>query len=230
MVVVVLPSQVVHVAGGDERPPDLARIPRDPLVRLVLLGDLVDLDLHVDVVRPERVEQVVEVGAGVRRAVLDEPPAESRLQAAGEGDQPGGMPLEHRHVDVGLTSAEALEEARRAQLDQVAKALVRRGEEGQVVALGTAIGVVVVVHEVRLEAEDRLDPRRPAGLVVLDGAVHDPVVGEAQRGHAELRRPGGHLLDLAGPVEQRVLAVDVEVDDRSAHLPDTASGVRCQRA
>ena len=237
VVVVVLAPQVVDVAGRDQRPADLARELDDALVRLVLLGDPVDLDLHVDVVRAERLEQVVQVGPGVGRAVLDEAPAEAGLEAAGERDQARRVALEHRHVDVGLAAAEALEEAGRAQLDEVAKALVRGREERQVVALGAAVRAPMVVDEIRLEPEDRLDPRRPARLVVLDRAVHHAVVGEAERRHPELGRPLGHrirnplgglLLDLARPVEQRVLAVDVEVCDRSAHLPDTASGVRWQ--
>ena len=48
---VVLAAQVVHVGGADERPADLARDPRDALVRAVLLGDLVVLELEVDVLR-----------------------------------------------------------------------------------------------------------------------------------------------------------------------------------
>ena len=79
------------------------------------------------------------------------------------------------------------------------------------VALHPALGAAVV-DQVGLEPEDRLDPVRPAGLVVLDRAVHHPVVGEPERRHPELRRAGGHRLDLAGAVEQRVLAVDVQVN------------------
>ena len=72
MVVVVLAAQVVHVPGRDQRPAHLPGVPDDPLVRLVLLGDLVDLDLQVDVVRAECLEQVVQMGACVGQAVLHE--------------------------------------------------------------------------------------------------------------------------------------------------------------
>ena len=68
---------------------------------------------------------------------------------------------------------------------------------------------VAVVDEVGLEADDRLDPVLAAGLVEVDGAVHHAVVGEAQGRLSELRRAGRHRLDLAGAVEQRVLAVGV---------------------
>jgi hypothetical protein len=37
------------------------------------------------------------------------------------------------------------------------------------------------------------------------------VIGEAEGGLAELRRPRRHRVDLAGAVEQRVLAVGMEM-------------------
>ena len=70
-----------------------------------------------------------------------------------------------------------------------------------------------------------LIPFVAAGLVVLDRAVHHPVVGQPQRRHPQLggalgQRHPPHVLallvllaraQLAGAVEQRVLAVDVKV-------------------
>ena len=184
---VVLAAQVVDVGGRDQRPAELARVADDALVRLRLLGDPVLLDLEVDVVGAEDLDQVVEVGAGVGRALLDQPAAEARLQAAGERDHALGVAVEQLHVDVRLAALEALEEAGRGELDQVAKAGVVGGEQGQVVALDPALGAAVV-DQVGLEPEDRLDPVLATGLVVLDRAVHHPVVGEPERRHPELGR------------------------------------------
>ena len=114
---------------------ELAGDPGDPLVGLVLLGDPVDLELEVDVLGAEDAEQVVDVGAGLVGPVLDDPPAEARLQAAGERDHALGVALEHLQVDVGLAAGEALEEAGRAELDEVAEAGVVGGQQRQVVAL-----------------------------------------------------------------------------------------------
>jgi hypothetical protein len=145
--------------------------------------------------------------------------------------------LEQLHVHVGLAAVEPLEEPGGAELDEVPKALVGGREERQVVALDAPIGRPAVVDEIGLEADDRLDARLFTRLVVLDRPVHDAVVGQAERRHAELGGPlrhrvddslGGLLLDLAGAVEQRVLAVDVEVGDGSAHPREYASGIRCQ--
>ena len=69
----------------------------------------------------------------------------------------------------------------------------------------------MVVDEVDLAADDRLDPRLPRGLVELDRAVHHAVVGEPERGLPERGRALHEAVDLRGPVEQRVLGVDVQV-------------------
>ena len=158
------------------------------------------------------------MGAGLGRDAVDEPAAEARLQAAGERDHALGVAGEQLEVDVGLAAPVALEVAGRAELDQVAKALVARREQREVVAL-VAHGLgAAVVHEVGLEAEDRLDPVLAAGLVVLDRAVHHAVVGEPQR---RLPVGGGALgqrVDPAGAVEHRVLGVDVEMGEATSGL------------
>ena len=93
------------------------------------------LDLEVDVLGAEDPDQVVDVGARVVRALLDEPLAEARLQAAGERDHALGVAVEQLHVDVRLAAREALQEAGRGELDEVAKAGVRGRQQRQVVAL-----------------------------------------------------------------------------------------------
>ena len=220
MVVVVLAAQVVDVGGGDQRPAHLAGEADDPLVRLVLVGDAVLLHLEIDLVGAEGLQQIVEVGAGVLGPLLDQAPAEARLQAAGERDHPLGMARQQLHVDVRLPPREALEEAGRGELDQVAEAGVAGGQQGQVVALVADLlgDRAAIVDQVGLEPDDRLDPMLATGLVELDRAVHHPVVGEPEGRHSQLRRAGGHRVDLAGAVEQRVLAVGVQMGDgRGAH-------------
>ena len=69
----------------------------------------------------------------------------------------------------------------------------------------------MVVDEVDLTADDRLDAVLGAGLVELDRAVHHAVVGQAERRLAELRRARRQRVDLARAVEQRVLGVHVQM-------------------
>ena len=106
-------------------------------------------------------------------------------------------------------------------LHQVGEAGVGLGQQGEVVALvaDLLLDRLAILDEVGLEADDRLDPVLLAGLVEIDGAVHHAVVGQPQRRLAELRRPRRHRVDLAGAVEQRVLAVGVQMDGLGGQDP-----------
>ena len=133
--VVVLAAQVVHVAGADERAPDLARDPHDPLVGLLLVGDAVLLDLEVDVVAPEGVHQVVDVRPRLVVATVDQALAEARRQAAREGDDALAACGELGHVEVRFAAVEPLEKALRGELDEVAVADVGARQQREMVAL-----------------------------------------------------------------------------------------------
>ena len=78
-----------------------------------------------------------------------------------------------------------------------------------------------VVADVDLAADDRLDALLARVLVELHGARERPVVGEPDGGHLELRRARGESRNAAGPIENRELGVDVQVDEvggqRTAH-------------
>ena len=211
VVVVVLLAEVVDVGGGDERAADLLGDLRDLLVDLLLLGDAVALDLEVDVLGAEDLDELVDVLAGLLRAALDDAPGAAARQAAGERDHAVGVALEQLEVDARLAAVQALGEAAAGELGEVAEALVAGGQEREVVALDLALADGAVVHEVGLEAEDRLDVVLLAGLVELDAAVHHAVVREAERGLPERRRAGGEAVDVRGAVEQRILGVNVQV-------------------
>ena len=55
---------------------------------------------------------------------------------------------------------------------------------------------------------------------MLYRAEHVAVVGERDRAHAERLRPGDQVFDPERAVEQRVLRVDVEMDELSCHAGD----------
>jgi len=152
MVVEVLPAQVVDVAGADQRAAHLAGDLDDALVRLLLVVEAVLLDLEVDAVVAEDAHQVVRVRPRLSLVVGQQPLAEARLQAAGEDDDAVGVALEEVQVHVRLAPLVALEEAGGAELDEVAEALVRLGQQRQVVAL--------VAHRLGLDGRP---PGRPRG-------------------------------------------------------------------
>ena len=211
MVVVVLAAEIVDVGRAHQAPAHLLRDLDDPLVGLVLLGEPVLLELEVDVVGAVDLDEVVGVLARLGRDVGDQPLAEARLEAAGEGDDAFGVALEELEVDVGLAAPVALEEAVARQLDEVAKPGIVLGEQRQVVALVLDRLGLAVVHEIGLEAQNRLDSVLLAGLVELDRAIHDPVIGEPEGRLAELRGPLRQGVDFARAIEQRVFAVDMQM-------------------
>jgi len=205
VVVVVLATQVMDIAGADQRGAGLARETNDLLVAAVLQLEAVALQLEVDVLAPEHADQLVDVGARVVQAPVGDPRAQPRGQAAGERDQPAAEALDLRHVDRGLAALEALEEAGRGELDEVAVARVAGGEQRQVVVLEPLTGRRdrrVIVDEVDLAADDRLDPGGARRLVELDRSVHHAVVGEPEGGLPERRRTLDEAGDLRGAVEQ----------------------------
>ena len=70
-----------------------------------------------------------------------------------------------------------------------------------------------VVGDVDLAAEDGLDAFVPRRLVEVDRAGERAVIGERDGRHLELGGALREVRDPAGPVEDRVLGVDVEVDE-----------------
>ncbi len=207
-------GEVVDVAGGDERQLRLGRELDELRVDALLHLEARVLELDVGVVAPEHLRQPVEVGRGVLGPVLLERLADAAGEAAGERDQAARVALEQLPVDARLRVV-ALEVAERAELDQVRVAGVRLGQQRQVRVAARAR--VAVVGDVDLAADDRLDPLVARGLVQVDRAGERAVVGERHRRHLELGRPGGERRDPARPVEDRVLAVDVQVDEVGAH-------------
>ena len=72
-----------------------------------------------------------------------------------------------------------------------------------------------VVGDVHLAADDGLDAGRPRLPVELDRAGERAVVGERDGRHLETSGLLDERRDPARPVEDRVLRVDVEMDERS---------------
>ena len=206
----VLVQEVVDVAGGDERQAgrlgELRELRVDPLLRI----EAGVLDLDVGRVTAEDLDEPVEIAGRVLRPVLLERLRDAARKAPGEDDEPLRVPLEQLPVDARLVVV-ALQVAERGELDQVRVALVRLGEDGQV---GVALLLPVpVVGDVDLAADDRLDPLLARLALELDRAGHRAVVGERDGGHPEARGPLRERGNAARPVEDRVLGVDVQMDE-----------------
>ena len=207
----VLVAEVVDVARRHERQAGRCSELRELRVDPLLLRETGVLDLDVRRVAAEDLREPVEIGGGVLPAAFLERLADATREATRQRDDPLRVPLEELPVDARLVVV-ALEVAERRELDEVAVALVRLGEQRQVrVALRLPVPVVRDVH---LAPEERLDAHLAALAVELDGAGERAVVGERDGGHLQLGGPSGQRGDAASAVEDRVLGVDVEVDER----------------
>ena len=115
------------------------------------------------------------------------------------------------------------------QLHQVAITGRVFGEDNQVISL-LLLGLGVInrsIDDVHLIADNRLDPCPLAQLQQLDGAIHDPMVGQGQGWHAQLFGTLNHGRQLGRAVQQAVIAVVVERYKCHSHSlgPDARSSV-----
>ncbi len=207
----VLVVQVVDVAGRHERQAGPLRDLGELRVDLGLDLETGVLDLDVRRVRSEDLAEPPELHLRFGRVAVLERLADPPREAAGERDEAGRVRAQELPVDARLVVV-ALEIAERRELDQVRIALVGLGQEGQVrVALPLR---AAVVGDVDLAADDRLDAVLSGLPVELDRARERPVVGDRDGRHLELGRARREVRNPACAVEDRVLGVDVEVDER----------------
>ena len=213
-VVVRLP-QVVHVVGADERQTEIPGDGRQAPVDHLLVVDALVLHLQEEVVRAEDVPERRRGFARSRRLVAAEVGGHLPFQATAESDDAVGVGGQQLLVDARLV-VEALGIAGRYELDQVVVAREVRCEQHEMVgrlARDAAVVPPVAVGDVDLAADDRLDAL-PARLVVeRDGGEEIAVLGHRHRRHVEPLDLLEHLPDPAGAVEQRVLRMQMEVNE-----------------
>jgi hypothetical protein len=105
------------------------------------------------------------------------------------------------------------------QLDEVVIADLVGGQQRHVVVrlFDAAARLVEAAprRDVDLAPRDGLDALRPRGVVEDHRPEHVAVVGDGHGLHAELRRLVDELVDVARPVEEAVLGVQVKVDELS---------------
>ena len=219
----ILMAQVVDVVGGHRLEAGLLGQLREPRQQLALLGQAGVLQLDVDVLGAEQVRQAADLGQRCRVVAVAQQHRRLAAHAAGERDKPLAVAAEQLPVGAWLVVV-AFEIGSRRELDQVLVAgLVARQQREVRVALLDAGAAVAVRGDVELEPDDGLDPLVLGGAVELDRAAERAVIGERHRRHAQLLGPLDQLADPAGAVEQRVLAVHVEMDEGGGHVwPDSS--------
>ena len=64
-----------------------------------------------------------------------------------------------------------------------------------------------------LNADNRFDAHLGCGLIKIDSAENIPVVGHAEGGHFAVSGFLDEIFDAAGPIEEAVLRVDVQMNE-----------------
>ena len=168
------------------------------------------------------------------RGRLDRPPllleAQVRgylaLQAAAQPDQPGGVLREQLLVDSRLV-IETFGVSGRNQFDQVVVTRAVGRQQHQMVgglARFAAAGQAAAVRNVYLASNDRLDAAL-AGLVVKGNCRKQvAVLRDGGRRHLQALCLVQQLADAAGAVQQRVLRVQMEMDELGVHSHSIVDG------
>ncbi len=233
-------GDVVRVVGGQQRDVQLLGQAQQVLADLLLDGQAVVHQLQEVVLLAEDVL----VGAGRLDGLLVLPEPQPGLHlaggAAGGGDDAGGVGGDQLAVHPGLHVV-ALHRRERGEPEEVPQAggvLRPHGHVGVAAAAGDVLSALAVragralaaggpEHlllveargrgDVRLDADDRLDAGLGGGVEELVGAEHVAVVTHRDGGHALSLRLGEELAVLRGPVQHRVLRVDVQVREAVGH-------------
>ena len=199
------------------------------LVEPGLLGQAVVLELEEEVVLAEDVAVLAGDVSG-QLPVLDlERLRDLAAEAGRQPDQALAVLRQVLAVDARLVVV-AVDVGVGDEPAQVLVAGVVLGEEDQVEGLAVGLALLVghrAAGDVRLHADDRLDPLVLRGLVEGDRAVERAVVRDGHRIHAGGGRRVHQLRDPAEAVEQAELRVDMEVGEvvgGQGHGPDGSPG------
>ena len=224
----VVAAGVVHVVGGHQRNLGAARHFDERPVDGCLFPQPVILQLQVEVARPEQIAIADRQIGGLRDALVPDQRRNLGRQAAGKSDQAVGVAGEHLLVNP-RPVVEPLGVADGGELHQIAIAGLVAGQQAHVIAARRAFAVVAAVTgaavvpraraQVALRTDQRRYAARPARIVKGDGAEHRAVVGERQVSHAAGHRLVDQGVDRCRPVKQRVVGMDVQMNELGHALP-----------
>jgi hypothetical protein len=220
----VVAAQVVAVVGRHRGGAGLRGQPQEVRNDRGLLGKAVVHQLDVEIALAEDRLVLEERPLGRGEVSARQGAGYLPLEAPGQADEPLRMLGQE-----GLVHARAVIEARQIGLgdqpDQVSVALLGRGQDRQVVrvplsrlARGLELAIAAVGRsDVRLDADDGPHSVLERLVEEVKRAEHVAVVGDRDRGHAELGDPAAELGQPVGAVQERVLAVEMKVDEVAGH-------------
>ncbi len=214
--------QIMGVAGRHQRQTELVGDVDGPLGTELLDLQAVVLDLDEEPFLEDPGEILRQL-PGLVHAVFEDEVAELGGGAPAETDDALAARLQQLLVDARLVVV-AFEERQRRHLDEVLKPgrVLRQQSEMMVdgvVGFGVAFARFAVGAlgrgDVGFIADDRIEAGGLAFLVELDGAEEIAVIRQGDGGHALLFDMGDEFGNAAGSVEQAVMAVAVEMHERT---------------
>ncbi len=102
----------------------------------------------------------------------------------------------------------------RSNLEQVLVPLFVLCQQQQVITVFVALRVAVTHTpggHVSLQPDNRFYPGLFGGMEELDHPEHGAMIGDGNRVHVHLFRPGNQLLDVAEAVQERIFGVNMKV-------------------
>jgi hypothetical protein len=204
-------QHVVTVGGGHQGRSRGARQIDEAGVGHLLLGQAgVPLDLHVDVFPTEQVVVGAEDLGGTRRLPAQKRLGDGPAEVGGQRQQSLAVSGQGRQLERRCLAGGRLEVGFGNQAHEIAIALGCPSQQHQMT--GTPLRVV---DHAQLAAQDGLDVLLLAVLLKIDGAVKIAMIRHRHGRHAQLGHPRDQLRNAAQAIEEAVVGVDVEVDERA---------------
>ncbi len=213
MRIALIGAHVVQVVREHQRETYFGGESEELLVEATLFGEAVILHLKEEAPFPEDFAVLPRQGARVLPVVDLQCASDLAVQASRESNKALGMSCEMLMVGTRLV-VEPIEVGVGDDPTEVAvaRSTGREGDEVERLLVGLPLFVAhPTAGDVRLDADDRFDPKLLCRLHELDRAVECTVVGEGNRVHPKALRLLHQGLQVAHAVEQAELAVDVEV-------------------
>ena len=207
---------IMHIVGGDEIEVKFFG-PRNELgVYLGLFVEAMVLQLEKKSFLTEELLKPVDCGAGLIGIISHDRLRDLAGQTAAEGDDPFVMRLQQFLIDSGLV-IKSLEMRGRGKAHEVLVADFIFGQQQEMVVAvlaRPAVGLAVkpaAGRDVHFAADDRLEILALGLLIKIHRAMHHAMIGDGQRGEVQLHRSVDQLVQTAGAIEHRKLAVDMQV-------------------
>ena len=181
-----------------------------------LFGDAVVLEFEVEIFGAESLLEPVDRAPGFFEVVVEDVLGNFAGEAAAESDEAFAVLGENFFVDARLVIV-ALEVGVGDEFDEVFVAGFVFGEENEMVVNVFAAGAAFLFEtrtggDVDFAADDGFDVFSAEGLVKIDGAVEDAVVGDGEGAEVQFGGAFGEFVQAASGVEQRILGVKMKMD------------------